>query len=122
MNNITSPNNSEVEIEHIIQTKGLTAPRICPADIEANIKFVEYVKHISAGGQVLRWAVITTASGFAVIGRPSASVSPENDDAEVGERTALANSKSELWLLMIYALKENLYMAAQSLKEFNERR
>lgn len=95
-------------IEQEIQAKGLTAPRLSPADLDANIKHVEYVKHVSHAGQVLRWAVITTANGFAVTGRPSASVSPENDDAEVGEKVALANARTELWPLMGYALRAKL--------------
>ena len=55
--------------------------------------------------------MLTTRSGFAVTGRPSVSVSPENDDAEVGERVAYQNAKNELWPLMGYALKEKLSAA-----------
>lgn len=95
-------------IEQEIQAKGLTAPRVTPNDIEANIACVEYIKHISHGGQVLRWAVITTSNGFAVVGNPSASVSPANDNEEIGQKVAFENSKQELWPLMGYALKERL--------------
>lgn len=95
-------------IEQEIQAKGLTAPRVTPNDIEANIAHVDYVKHISHGGQVLRWAVITTSNGFAVVGNPSASVSPANDNEEIGQKVAFENSKQELWPLMGYALKERL--------------
>jgi hypothetical protein len=97
-----------VDIEQKLQAAGLTAPRLTPADIDANIKHVEYVKHVTHGGQVLRWAVITTTNGFAVTGNPSASVSPENDRAEIGEEVALANAKSAMWPLMGYALKQKL--------------
>lgn len=83
----------------------MNAPRVTPADIEANIADVEIVKHVAVSGQVLRWAVLTTRSGFAVTGRPSASVSPKNDDAEVGVAVAIANAKNELWPLMGYELK-----------------
>lgn len=96
-------------IEQEIQDKGLTAPRVTPADIEANVVDVETVKHVSKSGQVLRWAVITTRSGYAVVGRPSVAVSPENDDAEIGVAVAIANAKQELWPLMGYALKERLH-------------
>lgn len=95
-------------IEQKIQAKGLTAPRLTPADLQKNIEHVEFVKHISKSGQVLRWAVLTTRNGFAVTGRPSASVSPENDNAEIGEEVALDNATQELWPLMGYALKEKL--------------
>lgn len=108
MHNITSPQTDDAGIERLIQAKGLTAARVTPADIEANIVHVEYVKHISHSGQVLRWAVLTTKNGFAVTGRPSASVSPENDIPEVGEKTAYDNAKNELWPLMGYELKTKL--------------
>jgi hypothetical protein len=96
-------------IEQEILSNGLTAPRVTPADIEANIKHVEYVKHISNGGQVLRWAVLTTVSGYAAVGNPSVSVSPENDNEEIGRKVAYENSKQALWPLMGYALKEKLH-------------
>lgn len=96
------------EIESEVQAKGLNAPRVTLADLEANIAEVEYVKHVSAGGKILRWAVITTKNGFAVTGKPSAAVSIENDNQEIGEKVAFDNSKSELWALMGYALADRL--------------
>lgn len=108
MNHIPSPDTSDAGIERLIQTKGLTAPRVTPADMEANIKDMEIVKHVSVGGQVLRWVIITTANGFAVTGRPSVSVSPENDDPEIGVAVAIANAKNELWPLMGYELRSKL--------------
>lgn len=108
MNRIQSPDMSDTGIENLIKAKGLTGPRVAQADVEANIADVEIVKHVSKSGQVLRWAVITTKSGYAVTGRPSASVSPENDDAQIGEAVALANAKNELWPLMGYALRERI--------------
>ena len=96
-------------IEQKTQAKGKIAPRLTPADLQANIEHVEYVKHISKNGQVLRWAVLTTRNGFAVTGRPSASVSPENDNAENGEEIALDNATQELWPLMGYARKQQLH-------------
>jgi len=101
------------QIEQEILAKGLTAPRITPANIEDNIADIEYVKHVSKGGQVLRWAVITTKNGFAVVGNPSASVSPANDNEDIGKKVALDNSKQELWPLMGYALKETLFKTTQ---------
>ena len=102
------PATNDQAIEQEIQAKGLTAPRVTPADIEANIVDVETVKHIAPSGQVLRWAVITMRNGYAVTGRPSVAVSPENDDAEIGVAVAIANAKQEIWPLMGYALKERL--------------
>lgn len=108
MERVESPRTDDNAIEQEIKAKGLTAPRVTPADIAANIKQVEFTRTVTAGGQVLRWCVITTSSGFAVTGRPSVAVSPENDDAEIGERVAFENAKQELWPLMGYALKERL--------------
>ena len=108
MHNATSPDTSDAGIERLIQAKGKTAPRVTPADLEANIINTEIVKHVSVNGQVLRWAVITTRNGFAVVGRPSVSVSPENDDAEIGVAVAISNTTNELWPLMGYELRSKL--------------
>jgi len=99
---------TEQTIEQEIQAKGLTAPRITPADLNANIVHTEVVKHVSVSGQVMRWAVLTTRCGYAVTGRPSVSVSPENDDAELGEKIAVDSARNELWPLMGYELRSKL--------------
>lgn len=98
-------------IEQEIQAKGLTAPRVSFAELQANIAHTEIVKHVSPSGQVLRWAVLTTLNGFAVTGRPSASASSANDNAEIGEKIAIENATQELWPLMGYALKQQLHEA-----------
>ena len=108
MNHITSPRTDDDAVEQEIKAKGLVAPRVTPQDLNDNITDVEIVKHVSRGGQVLRWAVLTTKSGYAVVGNPSVAVSPENDDEEVGKKVAFENSKNALWPLMGYALKEKL--------------
>lgn len=84
------------------------APRITPADIEANIVHTEIVKHITPSGKVLRWAVLTCRNGFAVTGNPSASVSVENDRAAIGEAVAIENARKEMWALMGYELQSKL--------------
>jgi len=95
-------------IEQEIIAKNKTAPRITPADLNANIVNVEIVKHTTKSGKVLRWAVLTTLNGYAVTGRPSASVSPQNDDRAIGESIAIDNAKQELWPLMGYELQSKL--------------
>lgn len=96
-------------IENAIQAAGADkAPRVTPADLQANIIDTEIVKHVSKSGQVLRWAILTTKSGYAVVGRPSVSVSSENDRENIGIDVAIENSTQELWPLMGYALKEQL--------------
>lgn len=100
---------SEAAIERELVAKGLTAPRLSPVDLDANIVHIEFVKHVSLTGQVLRWAVLTTKNGFVVVGKPSVAVSPANDNAEIGEKVAIDNSRAELWPLMGYALKQALW-------------
>ena len=86
----------------------MNAPKITQEQLEQNIKHVEIVKHVSVSGQTLRWAVLTAQNGFAVVGNPSVSVSPENDNQEIGEKIAMENSKQALWPLMGYELKSKL--------------
>lgn len=109
MNHIPSPDTSEAGIERMIQAEKLTAPRLSPADLDANIVHTEIHKHVTHSGQVLRWAILTCKNGFAVVGKPSVSVSAENDNARVGEAVALTNARDEMWPLMGYALKEQLH-------------
>lgn len=104
---------TEQSIEQEIQANGLTSPRVTPADLTANIVHTEFVTHVSQSGQVLRWAVLTTKSGYAVVGRPSVSVSKENDNEKIGRQVAYDNSRNELWPLMGYALKEKIFGGAQ---------
>ena len=99
---------NDTQIEQEIQAKGLTAPRVTLADLNANIVHTEIVKHVSHSGQVLRWVVLTVKNGHAVHGEPSCSVSPENDNAEIGEKIAIDNARRALWPLMGYALKDRL--------------
>lgn len=108
MNHIPSPGTSDSGIERLIQAKNLNAPRVKPGDIDAAIASTEIVKHITSSGKVLRWAVLTAANGYAVVGRPSVSVSAENDDHEVGVAVAIANSKNEFWPLLGYELSTKL--------------
>ena len=106
MYNISSPDTSDAGIDR--QLQDAPAPRITNDDVLANIVHVEYVTHVSQSGQILRWAVLTTKSGFAVTGRPSAAVCAENDSVAIGEKVAYDNAKQELWPLMGYHLKTNL--------------
>lgn len=102
-----SPRSDSV-FEAEVQAKGLTAPRLTPADLEAVIGSMDIVKFVAPSGQILRWAVLTCLNGYAVTGAPSVSVSPENDDEVIGERIAAENAKRELWSLLGYELKSKL--------------
>jgi Phage protein (N4 Gp49/phage Sf6 gene 66) family len=99
---------NEQAIEQAVQAKGLNAPRVSLADLEANIADTEIVMHVSKSGQVLRWAVLTTRNGFSVAGKPSCAASSANDNEEIGKQQAIDNARNELWPLMGYALKERL--------------
>jgi hypothetical protein len=126
MNNIESPRTDDNAIEQEIKAKGLTAPRVTPADIEANIASVHYFT--AADGEqgmlmgegrdpcgipsneslcLLTFCVLVLRNGFTVTGE-SACASPENFDAELGRKIARANAVNKVWPLMGYALKERL--------------
>lgn len=111
---------NDQEIEQEIQSKGLTAPRVTPADIEANIGSTHYftasdaifgdVQHLAGSLQNLRlltFCVIVLKNGFTVTGE-SACASPENFDAEIGRKIARENAVQKVWPLMGYALKDRL--------------
>lgn len=112
-------------IEQEIQAKGLTAPRITPADIEGNIASEHYftAAHGVEGAMaklelhqrhpgdtppanlgLLTFCVIVLKNGFTVTGE-SACASPDNFDAEIGRKIARQNAVEKIWPLMGYALK-----------------
>lgn len=113
---------SDTQIEQEIQAKGLTAPRVTPADLQANI-IGEYfftaregahaaqdtnlgqLDHASLG--LLTFCVLMLKNGFTVTGE-SACASPENFDAELGRKIARQNAEQKIWPLMGYALKQKL--------------
>lgn len=102
-------------IEQEIQAKGLTAPRVTPADIEANIAGEYFFTAGSAlvdcpklpSLDLLTFCVIVTRNGFTVTGE-SACASPENFDAELGRKIARQNAVQKLWPLMGYELRSRL--------------
>lgn len=122
MNHIVSPDNSDPSIERDIQAKGLTAPRVTPADIQANIVSAHYFTATQAlfgrerGPEwqaspkvldLLTFCVLVLRNGFTVTGE-SACASPENFDADIGKRIARTNAEQKIWPLMGYALKQDL--------------
>ena len=108
--------NNEQKVEALIQQEQALAPRVTPEDLDKNIVSVEFVKHVTNTGKVLRWCILTTTNGFAVTGEPSVSVSVENDRQSVGEEVAYNNARSKLWPLMGYLLTEKLYQEAEKRK------
>jgi N4 Gp49/Sf6 Gp66 family protein len=108
---------TDTAIESEIQAKGLTAPRVTPADIEANIAAEYCFTGGDAAGSVnapahmslhlLTFCVLVLRNGFTVTGE-SACASPENFDAELGRKIARGNAIAKIWPLMGYALKSKL--------------
>ncbi|HNM80835.1 MAG TPA: Gp49 family protein [Rhodocyclaceae bacterium] len=120
---------TDITIEQEIQAKGLTAPRITPDDVEANI-FREYFFTADQGATIgiegvtpytsqdridplhpslslLTFCVLVLRNGFTVTGE-SACASPENFDAELGRKIARQNAISKVWPLMGYELRSKL--------------
>lgn len=120
------------QIEQEIQAKGLTAHRITPEGIEANIVGEHYftaydgrrgaIEHETYNGRevpiaedkeldplrLLTFCVLVLRNGFTVTGE-SACASLENFDAEIGRKIARQNAVAKIWPLLGFALKERLY-------------
>jgi len=111
-------------IEQEILDKGLTLPRVTPADIEANIASEHYFTAEDGVGRankgqtsfcgknpvslsLLTFCVLVLRNGFTVAGE-SACASPENFDAELGRKIARQNAVQKVWGLMGYELKSRL--------------
>jgi hypothetical protein len=130
MHEVASPRTDDSAIEQEIRAKGKTAPRVTPADIEANIASEHYFTAmdgvigragnpgIVAGTPInspldlLTFCVLVLRNGFTVTGE-SACASPENFDAEIGRKIARQNAVNKIWPLMGYQLKEQLYQRTQ---------
>lgn len=121
---------TDEQIEQEIQQKGLTAPRVTPADIEAEIAETFYFTAeegvagaVAAMGTnseatvlvdvdehslgLLTFCVLRLRNGFTVTGE-SACASPENFDAELGRKIARQNAVSKLWPLLGFRLRDKL--------------
>ena len=137
MHNITSPRTDDDGIEAEIKAKGLTAPRVTPADIEANITSEHYFTALDgrmAGGCSvfhpscvatmagavadvqpvlgrLTFCVLELSNGFMVTGE-SACASPDNFDEELGRKIARANAVNKVWPLLGFRLRDQLHASA----------
>ena len=111
----------EDQIESEIKAKGLTAPRVTPQDIEDSIACeVSFVVGnvlkdcpVHASLKLLTFCIITLKNGFTVTGE-SACASPENFNAEIGQKIARENAKQKIWPLLGFQLKQRLYDWAAS--------
>ena len=116
-------------IEAEIQAKGLTAPRVTPADIEANIVSEHYftaddgvtgVSFKNKSQEVFpsELACVTICTmilrnGHKIVGVNEGPVSPANFDPELGRKLARQKAIDQIWPLMGYELKCRLHAAQQ---------
>lgn len=116
----------DLSIEAEIQAKGKTAPRVTPADIQAEI--VEETYFTAAEGRhghshknhgfeydepadsplkLLTFCVLRLRNDFTVTGE-SACASPENFDAAIGRKIARQNAEQKIWPLLGFRLRDQL--------------
>lgn len=98
----------EQAIEKEINDKGLNAPRLNPAHIDAQIVAESY--HVFPG-TTLTVCALTLQNGFNVVGE-SAAASPANFDQEIGRKIARENARQKIWALEGYLLRSKLAAAA----------
>lgn len=138
MNHVTSPATGDSAIETAILAAGKTAPRVTPADLQANIvaehyftaregvlgtlcdngsltglEAVRQVPNPAVALSLLTFCVLVLKNGFTVTGE-SACASPENYDEGIGRKIAHENALQKIWLLMGYELKEQLYQRTRT--------
>ena len=122
-------------IEGEVVARGLTAPRVVPEDLDAEIASVHYftalqgarmegLDYLDKLGQVaqpmqleptlglLTFCVLVLKNGFMVEGT-SACASPENFDENLGRKIAYENAKEKLWPLLGFRLKDSLSKAPE---------
>jgi hypothetical protein len=94
----------EKAIEAEIAEKGLTAPRVTPDMLDAEILCEEY--HVFPGS-CLTVCALTLANGFTVTGE-SACASPQNFNAEIGQKIARSNARDKIWPLLGFRLRDKI--------------
>lgn len=128
---------NDAQIEQEIQAKGLTAPRVTQAEVEAaivsehyftalqgarcaaldavaqdDVLFLQRVSPHRPELELLTFCVLVLRNGFTVTGE-SACASPENFDAEIGRKIARQNAVQKVWALEGYLLKDQLWQEAR---------
>jgi hypothetical protein len=113
---------SDQKIEQEIQAKGLTAPRVTPDDIEANIVGEHYhspsdytigcgfnIGHFDAE-KIKRHTIciLTLGNGYTVVGINTGPVSAANFDVELGRKLARQKAVDQIWPLLGYELASKL--------------
>lgn len=107
-------------IEQEIQAKGKTAPRVTPADIEANIA-AEYSFTLDKaltgcplveGLDRVTLSVIVLRNGTKLVGVNYGAIDPARHDPEMGRSEARKEAIEQVWPLMGYELRSKLSDAA----------
>ena len=117
--------NNENAIENEIKAKGLTAPRITPEMIDAEISSIHHFTaldgvdgHFRGGVEAqacpdaptlgcLTFCVIVLKNGYTVTGESSCA-SPENFNFDIGKKIAQDNARAKIWPLMGFRLRDKL--------------
>lgn len=94
----------EPAFEAEIKAKGLTAPRVTPEQLDAQIVSEDYYVF---PGSMLTVCCLTLKNGFNVTGE-SACASPENFNADIGKRLARERARNAIWQLEGYTLRNVL--------------
>ena len=112
-------------IEQEIQAKGLTAPRVTPADIEANIASEHYftaadgarmspdgnwpIHSLNTGSLgLLTFCVLVLRNGTKVVGINHGAIDPAQHSAEVGRAYARAQAEEKVCELLGFRLRDEL--------------
>lgn len=96
---------NEAQLDNLIRSKGLNAPRLSPKDIDATISHVTYT--VLPSGKVMVCEIILR-NGYSVRGE-AATVSKENFDEDIGKEISFKNAREKIWQLEGYLLQEMLF-------------
>ena len=132
MMHINSPRTDDDSVEQEIRSKGLSAPRITPQDVEAAIASEHYFTAAEgfmghawatmsdsrsikppAPLEVVTICVLVLKNGFTIVGH-SACASPENFDAVIGRKVARQDATQQIWPLLGYVLKNVLAFSGKT--------
>lgn len=96
---------TEDQVEQEVISRGFTAPRVTPEQIDSLI--VDEYYYIFPDTTVTV-CLLELRNGFNVVGT-SACASIENFDEELGRALARENARDKIWMLEGYLLKQRLY-------------
>lgn len=106
-----------------------TAPRVTPFEVEAQIRSEFYftaadgvLGESEMGTRPAAWTnldqvtfcVLILANGTKIVGVNEGPVSRENFDPEIGRRYARAKAVDQIWPLLGFRLRDNLYNLARA--------